>query len=152
MYSSMFTPFSLRASNWAKSSQFCEGSVHVTPFVLHQCVNGAVAFVRAPEAPEPSGLVDPEALYIDRPPMTNETATRAIALFMLPPSVRAGSTLPIPLGKVGQTRIPSECRRAQGGDGTGTDPATTVPAPGADRTSTEPPSAPRRSDIPCRPV
>ena len=62
MYSSMLTPCFLSASNWAKSSQFCDGSVQVTPFVLHQCVIGAVALPWLVEAPVPSDLVAPEAL------------------------------------------------------------------------------------------
>jgi hypothetical protein len=62
MYSSMFTPCRSSSSNCENSSQFWDGSVHVTPFVLHQCVNGAVALPWLVDAPVPSGLVAPEAL------------------------------------------------------------------------------------------
>src|SRR2546423_4840123 len=43
MYSPILTPRRSRFLKNGNSSQFCSGSVQVTPLVLHQCDSGAVA-------------------------------------------------------------------------------------------------------------
>src|SRR5436190_13774843 len=91
MYSLMLTLFLIRSKN-GKSSQFWNGSVQVTPLVLHQCVNGAV-FLPADRRPRASagGLRTAPAALIDANAPTISAATVIPTILLMKRTLQSGA-------------------------------------------------------------